>query len=90
MVDRAIAALPRERDAERKTCRAYIYSAISEAAGESIGGSPWAVEIEVALHKLCVAVDRAIDADPIAKEIFDRPATLRKIEVFQSQFADAQ
>ena len=34
---------------EATTCRQLIYDAISDAAYASIRGSPWAVEVEVAL-----------------------------------------
>jgi hypothetical protein len=76
MIHEAIADLPKKVDDDwtgGKTCRSLIYDAIGDAAYASIRGSPWAVEVEVALHNLCLAVDRAIDADAVLKEIFDRP-----------------
>jgi hypothetical protein len=76
MIDQAIATLPKKKDGDwtgGKTCRSLIYDAIGDAAYASIRGAPWAVEVEVALHNLCLAVDRAIDADPVLKQIFDRP-----------------
>ena len=72
-IDRAIAALPPKKDPYSQTCRSKIYDGIAVACGWSEAGSPWAVEVEVALHNLCLAVDRAIDTDPVLKEIFDRP-----------------
>jgi hypothetical protein len=40
-------------------------------AGDAIGGSPWTVEAEVALRRLQLAADAAIDADPVLQGIFD-------------------
>jgi hypothetical protein len=75
-IGEAIAALPKTKDNDGnnggKTCRSLIYDGISDAAWASIQGGPWAVEVEVALHNLRLAVDNAIDADPVLKEIFDR------------------
>jgi hypothetical protein len=73
VVDQAIAALPPKKDPHGKTCRSMVYDAIGQAAYASIGGGPWEVEVEVALHNLCLAVDRAIDGDAVLKEIFDSP-----------------
>jgi hypothetical protein len=101
-IDQAIAALPKKKDGDwtgGKTCRSLIYDAIGDAAYASIKGGPWAVEVEVALHKLCLAVDDAIDSDSILKEIFDRPrdattfarSVLRREPVaFDRAFAEAE
>jgi hypothetical protein len=80
-IDEAIAVLPRKKDDEGTTCRSLIYHAIGGAAHLSINGAPWAVDVEAALHKLSLAVDNAIDVDPILKEIFDRPCLTDAVEV---------
>ena len=65
------------------TCRSLIYDGIGEASYASIRGSPWKVEAEVAIYKLCVAVDVAIDADPLLKEIFERPRERAEVRPLQ-------
>ena len=82
-----LARQPRTKDdtgGRGKTCRSLIYDAIvaingiaiSKANYDHIGFIP---DVAVALHKLCLTVDGAIDADPILQEIFERvPARSRR------------
>jgi hypothetical protein len=48
-----------------------VYLKLGAAAYDAIGGSPWADEAEVALRRLQLAADAAIDADPALQGIFD-------------------
>jgi hypothetical protein len=72
----SLAQLPKLKDVdeygEGKTCQSLIYEAINEAAYTSIRGSPWQIKVHMSLHMLCHAIDLAVDADPILKEIFER------------------
>src|SRR6266404_1917029 len=70
-VEQALAKLLKLKDAAGLTYRSCVYKKLGGAAGEAIGGSCWAVEAEVALRRLQLAVDSAIDADPVLQEIFD-------------------
>jgi hypothetical protein len=72
-VDLSLAQMPKLQDDKHKTCRSLIYDGIVEAACASIRGSPWKIEVHIALKQLCLAVDAAIDADEWLKGIFDQP-----------------
>jgi hypothetical protein len=71
MVDAALSELPKLKDEAGNTYRKFVYEMIGAAAHEAIGGTCWPVEVEVALHKLQLAADAIIDADPVLREIFD-------------------
>jgi hypothetical protein len=71
MVAETIAALPKTKGDGENTFRSLIYNRIADAAYDAIGGSPWQLEAVVAIHHLYLAVDAAIDSDPVLREIFD-------------------
>ena len=84
--DNEVAALlakhPKTKDKQHnrgKTCRSLIYDAIDAVAyGVAIRTGTVDPEVEEGLHLVCLAVDRAIDADPMLKEIFKQPRPKQK------------
>ena len=73
-IDSIIAKLPKLKDGEEETCRSLLYDAVGEVAYEfSIQSGTVGGEVQVALHNLCLAIDKAIDADPELEAIFERP-----------------
>ena len=61
-----------------KDYRRVLHIAVGDIAYLSIGGSPWADEIEIGLAALEAAIDRAIDGSAALKEVFDRPNRQRQ------------
>ena len=72
--------LPKVKDEKAETCQSLIYTAISVIAHvAAIQNNPVDyVEVEEALHKLRLAVDRAIGADPLLTAIFGQPRPKQK------------
>jgi hypothetical protein len=71
MIDPALSELPSVKDVAGHTCRIFVYERLGAAVYDAVGGGHWPVEVEVALRRLNLAVDAAIDADPVLREIFD-------------------
>jgi hypothetical protein len=61
-----------ERGGFGRSFRSELHDAVATITHASIGGSPWADEVECSLDALKSAIDRAIAADPILTEIFER------------------
>jgi len=75
----ALKDLPKLKDKDGyqqgETCRSLIYDATDYASMAAVGSGTMSVEYEVSMHKLRVAIDVAIDADPMLQEIFATPRT---------------
>lgn len=55
-----------------RSFRSELHDSVGQIAHASIGGSPWADEVEDSLDALKSVIDRVIAADPILTEIFER------------------
>jgi hypothetical protein len=55
------------------TYREQAKDGIVQAIYNSIGGTPWINEVEIALAKLFAIMDQHIGSDPVLREILDKP-----------------